>query len=257
MYFGGTMPKLPRVRISWISGEGFCVMMRTVCSSTTSTDLIHVKFPRMGDFCSGLSTRSKENLTASALKGSPLWKETPRRSFSSQVRGSMPLTDSARCGAGFHVLVSRVSSVSNRCWLMMMPIRAVCMWGSCVGVSEPRATVTWPFGCAPAGTTATTRASATSATIRSMALLPCRPRRSGRGRGDLEQCGGGGADAVQEAIHRGGLVRGVVGLVVRGVRHPDARHAEDLREQPVGDGAPEVGQHDGRSAPGLRDGPDH
>src|SRR3989304_5638703 len=125
--------------------------MRTVDSSTTSTDLIQVKLPRIGDFWSGLSTRSKENLTLSALNGSPLWNLTPFRRRSSHVSGLTLFTDSARCGAGFQVFVSRVRSVSKTCWLMMIPMRAVCMCGSCVGVSEAIATVTRPRGAAAAG----------------------------------------------------------------------------------------------------------
>ena len=47
------------------------------------------------------------------------------------------------------------------CWLMMIPMRSVCMWGSMVEVSEPRATTTRPFGAAATGPAA----SATNASI--------------------------------------------------------------------------------------------
>src|SRR5688572_12813764 len=83
-----------------------------------------------------------------------------------------------------------------------------------------------------------------SSNLRAYAYAPTRPQSPLRG-GDLEQGGGGGADAVDEAFERRRLVRRVIGLIVRGVRHPDARQAEHLGEEPVGNRAAEVRQHDG------------
>ena len=52
--------------------------------------------------------RSIVNLTESALKSSPLWNLTPRRSFTSQVFGFRFFTDSARSGLISMVWGSRV-----------------------------------------------------------------------------------------------------------------------------------------------------
>src|SRR3990170_6204071 len=215
--------------------------MRTVCSSTTSTDLIQVKLPRIGDFCSGFSTRSNENFTLSAPNGSPLWNLTPLRSLSSQVSGLTPFTDSARWGTGCHVLVSRASRGSKRCWCMMMPMRSVCMCGSCVEASEASATVTRPLGAASAAGAAATsearmKAPPARRSVRAIYMGSSSGRAPRSGRAELVERGGGGPDAVDEAFDRDGLVGRVVGLVVGRVGHPHARQGQLLRGQGVGDG---------------------
>ena len=64
-------------------------------SSSTSIRSISATLARLGDFCSGFSTRWKVKRTASALNGSPLWKTTPRRRRNCQVRSSRSRHDSA------------------------------------------------------------------------------------------------------------------------------------------------------------------
>ncbi len=72
------------------------VMMRTVPASTTSTlSTGAIRLPQ-GDLVAGFRTRSMENFTESAVKGSPLWKATPRRSFNSHVVSLTTRQDSAR-----------------------------------------------------------------------------------------------------------------------------------------------------------------
>ena len=56
--------------------------------------------------------RSMVNLTESAVKSSPLWNLTPRRSFTSQVFGFRFFTDSASSGLISMVCGSRVSRPS-------------------------------------------------------------------------------------------------------------------------------------------------
>ena len=79
-------------------GMGFFVTMFTVYGSTISTRSISRFRPREGDFCSGLITRSTLNFTASALKSSPLWNFTPRRSLNCHVVSLRMRCDSASPG---------------------------------------------------------------------------------------------------------------------------------------------------------------
>ena len=74
---------------------GFFVTRFTVYSSSTSIRSTSATLARLGDFCPGSSTRWSVKRTASALNGSPLWKTTPRRSRSCQVRSSRSRHDSA------------------------------------------------------------------------------------------------------------------------------------------------------------------
>ena len=71
--------------------------------------------------------RSMVNLTESALKSSPLWNLTPRRSLSSHVFGLMFFTESARSGLISMVWGSRVKSVSPM-RLMIEPLSTERNW---------------------------------------------------------------------------------------------------------------------------------
>src|SRR6267143_1528111 len=72
VYFGGRIGK----SISRFSNGAYdCFVTRlTVRSSTTSTRAISLMVARLGDFCSGSSTRCTVKRTASALNGSPSWR---------------------------------------------------------------------------------------------------------------------------------------------------------------------------------------
>ena len=70
------------------TGHGFLVWILTVYGSTISTRSIGAKDDEPRSLLAGLTRRSMLNLTASALKSSPLWNLTPRRSLNSQVVGA-------------------------------------------------------------------------------------------------------------------------------------------------------------------------
>ena len=110
VYFGGRIGK----SISRFSSGAYdCFVTRlTVRSSTTSTRVISLMVARLGDFCSGSSTRCTVKRTASALNGSPSWKTTPRRSRSCHVVSSSSFHDSASSGTSLPE-ASRPTSESN------------------------------------------------------------------------------------------------------------------------------------------------
>ena len=65
------------------TGHGFLVWIFTVYGSTISTRSIGAKDVEPRSLLAGLTRRSMLNLTESALKSSPLWNLTPRRSLKS------------------------------------------------------------------------------------------------------------------------------------------------------------------------------
>ena len=76
----------------------------------TSTPLKMASLPLCGLFSASLMSRSKENFTAAALMGSPLWKVAPLTSVNFQVRSStfshfstMPGVTPA-CSVGFRMV---------------------------------------------------------------------------------------------------------------------------------------------------------
>ncbi len=161
MCFFGTIGK--KTRRSSSSGNGLSVMRWTVSASTIRTSLMARMFPYCGDFffsLPGSSTRSKENFTSSAVRGSPLWNLTPLRSLNSHWVSLIAFHEVARDGS-YWSLVLRCSSESNMLMLTRMPTRSKCMWGSRVGAWETSATVRVSLGWAwPAGARASRRARA-------------------------------------------------------------------------------------------------
>ena len=84
------------------SGNGLSVTTWIVSGSTIRTSLIARTFPYCGDFfvvLPGSSTRSKENVTSSAVIVSPLWNFTPLRSLNSQVVSLIAFHDVANAGS--------------------------------------------------------------------------------------------------------------------------------------------------------------
>ena len=69
------------------SGNGLSVTRWIVSGSTIRTSLIARMLPYLGrpSLRAGSRTRSKENLTSSAVSSSPLWNLTPLRSLNSQT----------------------------------------------------------------------------------------------------------------------------------------------------------------------------
>ena len=108
-YFGGSW--YMRVMRAGIAGSGTLVWKRTVEGSTTSTRSIVPNQPFCGDLKSARLMRSKENFTAFASKGSPLWNFTPWRSLASHTLSLTSLYDVASAGTICSCL-SRVSRVS-------------------------------------------------------------------------------------------------------------------------------------------------
>ncbi len=93
-------------------------------------------------------TRSRLYFADSALKSSPLWNFTPRRSLTSQVVGATSFGSSAASAGTIFRFGSRSTSVSNR-WVATMEAGASCwfMVSSVVG-STPWAMTTLPCGAA-------------------------------------------------------------------------------------------------------------
>ncbi len=99
------------------------------------------------------TARSMVNFTESALKSSPLWNLTPRRSLSSHVFGLRFFTDSARSGLISMVCGSRVKRVSP-IRLMIEPLSTERNWcGSIVSGVDGKPMVSVGFrACAAAAT---------------------------------------------------------------------------------------------------------
>ena len=163
MCFFGTIGK--KTRRSRSSGNGLSVTMWIVSASTIRTSLIARMLPYWGDFffsLPGSITRSTENFTSSAVRGSPLWNFTPLRSLNSHVVSFSAFHDVARDGS-YSSLLLRCSSESNMLMLTRMPTRSKCMWGSSVGACETSATVSVSLGWAwPAGARVSSGTSARS-----------------------------------------------------------------------------------------------
>ena len=75
-----------RVMRAGMAGSGTLVWKRTVKGSTISTASMVANQPFWGDLKSARLMRSKENFTAFASNGSPLWNLTFCRSFTSHTR---------------------------------------------------------------------------------------------------------------------------------------------------------------------------
>jgi len=95
-YLGGSMSTTVS---PWSRGpKGLLVTILSVCESRISTRSTRAIRPPHGDLVAGFITRSMENLTDSAVNGSPLWKATFFRSLSSQVVSFTSRQDSASAG---------------------------------------------------------------------------------------------------------------------------------------------------------------
>src|SRR6267142_5700737 len=138
-------------RAMWLrnTGHGFLVWIRTVKGSTISTRSIGANDEEPRSLLAGLARRSMLNLTESAVKSSPLWNLTPRRSLNSQVVGATSFGISVASAGTSLRFWSRSSRDSNicaptldagcSCWFIM---------SSEVG-STPCAITTLPAGAAP------------------------------------------------------------------------------------------------------------
>src|SRR5207247_6069517 len=84
----------------WFSsvGYGLEVSTRTVCLSTTSTEVTSLKYTLCRAFSYGSCVQSRLNFTASASTASPLWHLTPLRILNSHVVGFTSPHDSASHG---------------------------------------------------------------------------------------------------------------------------------------------------------------
>src|SRR6266540_4159461 len=98
--------------------------------------------------------RSKENLTSSAVTGSPLWNFTPLRRTNSYVRPSFDTVhDSARLG----VLSPAGIGFTSASWMAYSTMNGLMNASVSIGSSQREARVTWspqvsvPSGAAPAG----------------------------------------------------------------------------------------------------------
>src|SRR5437870_2930570 len=125
-----------------------------------STRMISAMVARLGDRCSGSSTRWKVKRTASALKGSPSWKITPRRRRSCQVLSSRSFHDSASWGT-MRWSASRPTRESKMLTPTVARIEDRFMVGSRFSGVHGMATLSSPWGCAPAGTPGRIRRTAT------------------------------------------------------------------------------------------------
>ena len=114
----------------------------------TSTRAISAMLARLGDFCSGSSTRWKVNRTASALKGSPSWNTTPRLSLSCHVVSSTSRHDSASWGT-MRLSASRPTSESNMLTPTIARMDERFMVGSRFSGVHGMATRSSPWGWAP------------------------------------------------------------------------------------------------------------
>src|SRR5438067_2963506 len=154
-------------------GHGFLVWIFTVYGSTISTRSMGANDEEPRSLLAGFARRSMLNFTASALKSSPLWNLTPRRSLNSHVVGATSFGISAASTGTSLRLWSRSSSASNicaptldagvSCWFIM---------SSDVG-STPCAMTTCPAGAAKAAAgNATARTSAAMLRQRHMRTPP-------------------------------------------------------------------------------------
>src|SRR5262245_22092260 len=109
-YLGGC---IQMVAITLTSAAlGTLETMSMVDSSMTLTRSTVGKRARHADLPFGSRMRAMVNLTDSALKASPLWNFTSRRSRNRQVVGLRPWHESARVGLGF--LRNAVNWVTKR-----------------------------------------------------------------------------------------------------------------------------------------------
>src|SRR5262245_44697773 len=146
--FGGYMEACRCVSALTKIGQGLFVCTRTVEASTTSTRSMGLKFelPRMLESLH----RSMLNFTDSALKSSPLWNLTPRRSLNSHVVGATSLGISAASAGTSLRLWSRSRSASN-IWAPTLDAGCSCWFAmSRVVGSTPWAITTLPAGAAAA-----------------------------------------------------------------------------------------------------------
>ena len=111
----GRVHRRPGGSAMWLRkiGHGFLVWIRTVYGSTISTRSIGAKDDEPRSLLAGLTRRSRLNFTDSALKSSPLWNLTPRRSLNSHVVGATSFGISAASAGTSLRLWSRSSSDSN------------------------------------------------------------------------------------------------------------------------------------------------
>src|SRR5262245_44291275 len=94
---------------------GTLELMSTVDSSATGTRSTVGKRAFQADLPFGSRMRSMVNLTDSALKTSPLWNFTSRRSRNRHVVGLTPCHETASWGSGFpRNAVTRVSNRKDR-----------------------------------------------------------------------------------------------------------------------------------------------
>ena len=118
MCFLGTMGK--KTSRSRSRGKGLSVTIWTVSGATIFTSLMARTLPYCGDFLVWSMTRSKEYFTSSAVRGSPLWNLTPRRSLNSHTVSETAFQDVARDGS-YSSLAFRWSNESNMLMLTRMP----------------------------------------------------------------------------------------------------------------------------------------
>src|SRR5262249_29550694 len=103
------------------SGQGALSRKRTVSGSTISTARTCV----WNSLTAAPLYRSKLNFTSSAVRGSPLWNLSPRRSLNSYVRPSgLSVHDSARLGPFLWLGGGRTSA-----WWIAYSVPRGVMWG--------------------------------------------------------------------------------------------------------------------------------
>src|SRR5215472_12289950 len=130
---------------------------------------ISATLARLGDFCSGSSTRWKVKRTASALKGSPSWKTTPLRSLSWRVTSSTKRQDSASWGT-MRFSASRPTSESNMLTPTMARKEDRFMVGSRFSGVQGMATRSSPWGWASARFVHRVRSATSKMTTRRLAF---------------------------------------------------------------------------------------
>src|SRR5262249_19198109 len=140
------------------SGHGSFRWKRTRPGSTTWTS----RTRSLRSLAAAPRYRSNENLTSSAVTGSPLWNFTPLRRTNSYVRPSLDVVhDSARLG----VLSPAGIGFTRASWIAYSTMNGLMKASVSLGSSQRAASVTWsphvsvPSGAAAAGPVGAERSS--------------------------------------------------------------------------------------------------
>src|SRR6266851_2646041 len=145
---GGYIAAWRRARWTTKTGHGFLVWTFTVKGSMISTRSIGAKDVEPRSLLAGLARRSRLNLTDSALKSSPLWNLTPRRSLISQTVGATSFGISTASAGTIFRSGPRSTSDSKICApTFEAGCSCWCIMSSVVG-STPCAITTLPSGAA-------------------------------------------------------------------------------------------------------------